>query len=84
MYVVCMCMYEQVFACMSRYVYVFDFWGHERVFWGRCGGFRAPAVQYIQYLQIQITYICIHANTYIYLHIPTCSLMQETATYLLQ
>lgn len=58
--------------------------GHERVFWGRCGGFRAPAVQYMQYLQIQITYICIHANTYIYLHIPTCSLMQETAKYLLQ
>jgi len=28
--------------------------GQERVFWGRCGGFRAPVVQYLQYIQILI------------------------------
>ena len=35
--------------------------GHEMVFRGRCGGFRAPAVKYMQYLQI-------HTYTYTYLH----------------
>jgi hypothetical protein len=38
--------------------------GHERVFWGRGGGFRAPVVQYMRYTQIQIIYLCIHANTH--------------------
>ena len=28
--------------------------GQERVFWGRCGGFCAPVVQYLQYIQILI------------------------------
>ena len=28
--------------------------GHESVFWGRCGGFRAPGVQGMKYMQILI------------------------------
>ena len=52
--------------------------GHERVFGGHGGGFRAPVVQYLQYMQ---TYTCsytlIAANTqytYTYMQIPadTC------------
>ena len=45
--------------------------GHERVFWGSCGGFRAPTVKYMQYLQIHThtyTYMQIHTYTYTYLH----------------
>jgi hypothetical protein len=52
--------------------------GHERVFWGCCGGFRAPVVQCMQYMQILITYIHIHANTYKYLHIHTYRRQQNT------
>jgi hypothetical protein len=38
--------------------------GHKRVF-GGCGvGFHAPVVQYLQYMQIQIIYLCIHALTH--------------------
>ncbi len=44
--------------------------GHERVFWGCCGGYRAPVVQCMQYMQILIAYLRIHANTYRYLQIP--------------
>jgi hypothetical protein len=42
--------------------------GHERVFWGLCCGFRAPVVQYMQYMQILITYIYIQANTHWYVY----------------
>jgi len=45
--------------------------GQERVFWGLCGGFRAPVVQYLQYMQILIRYDRIHTDTYKYLHIHT-------------
>ena len=44
--------------------------GHKKVFWARGGGFRAPVVQYMQYMQIWITYIHIHTHTCIYHHIP--------------
>ncbi len=42
------------------------------MFWGRGGGFCVPVVQYMQYMQIRIAYICIHAYTYSYLRIPNC------------
>ncbi len=58
--------------------------GHERVFWGCCGGFRAPVVQCMQYMQILIAYLRIHANTYRYLQIPIYAYIQEAAKYLLQ
>ena len=43
--------------------------GQERVFWGLCGRFSAPVVQYLQYMQILIKYLHIHTywrqqNTY--------------------
>jgi hypothetical protein len=38
--------------------------GHKRVFVGRGGGFHAPVVQYLQYMQIQIIYLRIHAHTH--------------------
>ena len=59
-------------------------WGHERVFWECCGGFRAPVVPCMQYLQIRIAYLRIHANTYRYLHIPIHAYLQEAEKYLLQ
>ena len=45
--------------------------GHERVFWGRCGGFSAPVAQYLQYMRILIIYLRIHTNTHKYLLIHT-------------
>ena len=44
--------------------------GHEKVFWGLCGGFRSPVVQYLQYMQILIRYLYILAYTHRYLQIP--------------
>ena len=44
--------------------------GHEKVFWGLCGGFHAPVVQYLQYMQILIRYLRILAYTHRYLQIP--------------
>jgi hypothetical protein len=38
--------------------------GHERVFGGHGGGFRAPVVQYLQYMQILIIYQRIHAHAH--------------------
>ena len=61
--------------------------GHEEVFWGCCGGFRAPVVQCMQYLQILMAYWCIHAYTCIYLqylHIPIYRYIQEATKYLLR
>ncbi len=58
--------------------------GHERVFWGCCRGFRALVVQCMQYMQIFIAYLRIHANTYRYLQIPIKAYIQEAAKYLLQ
>jgi hypothetical protein len=37
--------------------------GHEKVFWGLCGGFRAPVVQYLKYMQILIRCVRIHTDT---------------------
>ena len=52
--------------------------GQERVFWGLCGGFRAPVVQYLQYMQILIRCVRIHTDTYKYLHIHTYWRQQNT------
>ena len=52
--------------------------GQERVFWGLCGGFCAPVVQYLQYMQILIRYARIHIDTYRYLHIHTYWRQQNT------
>ena len=52
--------------------------GQERVFWGRCGGFRAPVVQYLQYMQILMRCVRIHTDTYKYLHIHTYGRQQNT------
>ncbi len=58
--------------------------GHERVFWGCCGDFRAPVVQCMQYMQILMSYLRIHANTDRYQQIPIKAYIQEAAKYLLQ
>ena len=52
--------------------------GHEKVFWGLCGCFHAPVVQYLQYMQILIRYVRIHTDTYKYLHIHTYWRQQNT------
>ena len=53
--------------------------GQERVFWGRCGGFSAPVVQYLQYMQILIRCVRIHTDTYKYLqYIHTDGRQQNT------
>jgi hypothetical protein len=57
--------------------------GHESVFGGCCGGFSAPVVQGMQYMQILIAYLHIHANTYTYLHMSLVYL-QEAAKCLLK
>jgi hypothetical protein len=38
--------------------------GHERVFWGLCGGIHALVVQYLQYMQILTIYLRIHSHTH--------------------
>jgi hypothetical protein len=35
--------------------------GHESIFWGLCGGFCVPVLQYIQYIHILTIYLHIHA-----------------------
>ncbi len=55
--------------------------GDERVFWGCFGGFCSPVVQSMQYMQILIAYLRIHANTYRYLQIPVSAYIQEAGKY---
>ena len=54
--------------------------GHEGMFWGRCGGFCVPVLQYIQYIQILTIYLHIHAYKclYLYIHIDTCIYLSNT------
>ena len=53
--------------------------GHEKVFWGHCGCFHAPVVQYLQYMQILIRCARIHTDTYKYLqYIHTDGRQQNT------
>ena len=54
--------------------------GHEGMFWGCCGGFCVPVFQYIQYIQILIIYLHIHAYKclFLYIHAYTCIYLSNT------